>query len=407
LAERDRCVNRRHMPLTNAPVLLPAELARDTVEALRAERGPGGRMVYWTALGVVLAALVSLPLIKVDVTVSSPGRVRPVGEVLELRSPVAGLVKVVSAEENARVVQGQTLVEIAAPAIDERIARNVKQTVETAEVLADLQSLLVSDGDRPRGVWRTARWGQAAARHRVALSGLNQQIEKLERDRGRITALHAQGLVSDREVEDAAHAVADKKVERDLFVDGARSEWETLRHDEVRRREALVSEGLQLEEERSLYRIASPITGDLLGIEGVRQGQFVAAGQVLGTVSPDGRLRVEAAVDSRSIGFLRAGLPTRVLIDAFPHTEWGVLEGEIESVAPDFGTGGAPAHRVLVRLASESLIRPDGARGDLRKGMGGMVRFSVARRSLWHFLTQDATDWIERDDKQRALANSG
>ena len=159
-------MNRRHVPFTNAPVLLPAELARDTVEALRAERGPGGRMVYWTALGVVLAALVSLPLIKVDVTVSSPGRVRPVGEVLELRSPVAGLVKVVSAEENARVVQGQTLVEIAAPAIDERIARNVRQTVESAEVLADLQSLLASDGDRPSGVWRTARWGQAAVRHR-------------------------------------------------------------------------------------------------------------------------------------------------------------------------------------------------------------------------------------------------
>jgi multidrug resistance efflux pump len=364
-------------------------------------------MVYWTALGVVLAALVSLPLIEVDVTVSSPGRVRPVGEVLELRSPVAGLVKVVSAEENARVVQGQTLVEIAAPAIDERIARNVKQTVETAEVLADLQSLLASDGDRPSGVWRTARWGQAAARHRVALSGLNQQIEKLERDRGRIAALHAQGLVSDREVEDAAHAVADKKVERDLLVDGARAEWETLRHDEVRRREALVSEGLQLEEERSLYRIASPITGDLLGIEGVRQGQFVAAGQGLGTVSPDGRLRVEAAVDSRSIGFLRAGLSTRVLIDAFPHTEWGVLEGEIESVAPDFGASGAPAHRVLVRLASQSLIRPDGARGELRKGMGATVRFSVARRSLWHFFTQDATEWIERGKEQRTLANAG
>ena len=75
-------------PTPEAIPLLPALLAQHTVESLYAEHGPARPWIYWLALLGVTAALAALPLIEVDVTVRSPGVVRPATERTELRVPL-------------------------------------------------------------------------------------------------------------------------------------------------------------------------------------------------------------------------------------------------------------------------------------------------------------------------------
>lgn len=316
------------------PQLPPIDYACDTVEALRAERGPARRRVYWAGLGLLAVGLLALPLVKVDVAVRGPGLVRPVGEVGEVRSPVAGLVRSVLAAEHARVGKGQPLVEIASPVLDERIDHNRRQAEENADLLADLGALLGGELPDDAHPWRSALKALEATRHRAALAAAAQRIAKLERDRARLAGLHARGLISDRDLDDAAHAIAEESAARELLAGDARAGWEAERRQLERRRDALATEARQLAEEKALHLVRAPAGGDLLGIEGLREGQFVPAGQPLAVVSPDGGLRVEARVDSRAVGFLREGLRARVQIDAFPHTEFKQRLSEDDEINP-------------------------------------------------------------------------
>ena len=93
---------------------------------------------------------------------------------------------------------------------------------------------------------------------------------------------------------------------------------------------------------------------------------------------------------------LHPGLKTRLQIDAFPYTQWGLLDGVIESVAADsISNGSQAAFKILVRPAALALRLPNGATEALRKGMTVTARFVVARRSLLQVLYGNATAWLD------------
>jgi hypothetical protein len=86
-------------------ILIPGSIAQHTVESLYAEHGPAQPWIYWLLLLVVAAALVALPLVKVDVTVRAPGVVRPTTERTELRVPIGAQIAQVLAHDNDTVVE--------------------------------------------------------------------------------------------------------------------------------------------------------------------------------------------------------------------------------------------------------------------------------------------------------------
>ena len=391
--------------------LIPAELAQHTVERLYADHGARRPWVYWLVLAAAVAALGALPLIEVDVTVRAAGLVRPVTERTELKAATGGQVGRVCARDNERVIAGQPLLELATRDLDERLIRNRALQREQSDIVADLQELTttrleeISAGaelpavppPQPKGGFATTllarEYAQYAARHEASRLVLAQA--RLAWDR--TAPLAVKGIVTDRERDEARFAVDRAQSDLLLLVRQTLAGWQARLCDGKTALDALVSDEKRLQEELTLATVRAPVTGIVQGLIGIVEGAYVLPGQSLGYISPDDRLVAEAYVLPRDIGLVRAGQRARLQIDAYPYTQWGQLEGIVESVAGDSGVGfnSATAYKITIRPAATVLHLRNGLRGELRKGMTLSARLVVTRRSLSQLLYEDLSRWLD------------
>ena len=390
------------------PQFFPAALAAHSVESLYAMHGREHSWIYWLSLCGISAAIGALPLVSVDLTVRSGGVVRPASERVELKAAVSGRIARVLVRDNDRVEAGQVLLELTARDAEERLAHNRDLQREKADVVADLVELTsklvrtdqasssISDLQSVHVSLTTRLLTRGHAQFLAQLEASRLALGRARRLRERTAALSARGIVTDQERDEAIYAYDRAAADLQLLVQQILAGWQSELRDEQTALGQLVSEQNRLKEELTLSTLRAPATGTLQGLNGLDAGSYVMGGQSLGYVSPDDQLLVETYVSPKDIGLLHAGLKSRLQIDAYPYTQWGMLDGVIESVAADAISNGSQAvFKVLVRPAAFSLWLPTGATGALRKGMTLTARFVVARRSLLQVLYEDATGWLD------------
>lgn len=392
---------------TSAP--LPASLAPHTVESLHALHGRRRAWIYWIALAGVVGGLASLPLVEVDVSVSAPAMVRPATERVALRLPLGGRISRVLVRDNQRVVAGQPLLELATPDLDERLARHAalqREKQGTLALLNELSTADVSDAVVLPGVPDAAVDNFPAARAlRQECVQLRAQIDasriaeaKARTELARAAALAEKGIATQRELDDARYALERVQADARLSIEQARTRWHARREEESTALANLVSEARRLEAERAQAVVRAPVAGAVQGMIGLSDGAFVSAGQEIGAVSPDDRLVVEALVSARDIGLVRVGQPVRMQVDAFPYTQWGLLDGRVLVLAADASStasGAPPVFKVTIEPARSRLALANGAVGELGKGMTAAARFVTTRRTLLQILYQDASEWLD------------
>ncbi len=392
--------------MARATELIPADLARCTVEGLFADHSVRPWLIWWLLLGLA-GMLTALPLVKVDMTVRAAGLVRPATERTELRVAIGGRVARLLARDNDRVAAGEHLVELNTGEIDERLVRNRALQRERAEFAADLSALAWAYGDGyPAGLseaavvavtkLRTATLSRERAGFLARCDASRLAVAKARADLDRAVRLSEEGVMAHRELDDARFAADRSEIEATAFTEQTLAGWQSRLREERSALAALASEERRLIEERALAVVRAPVSGTIQGLTGLAEGSYVMAGQVLGHVSPDDSPVVEVFVMSRDIASVRAGQSVRMQVDAFPYAHWGLLAGTVSSVADDAVTDGRQAaFKVVVRPAALELRLPDGKSGVIRKGMALTARFVVARRSLAMLLYQDATGRLD------------
>ena len=101
---------------------------------------------------------------------------------------------------------------------------------------------------------------------------------------------------------------------------------------------------------------------------------------------------------------IRVGQPARLQIDAFSYTQWGTLDGIVDSISGDMlpsnansprGNSNGVNFKVVVRPQRTTLHLTNGLSGELRKGMTLSARYIVARRSLLQVLYEDVSGWLD------------
>ena len=392
--------------------LLPATLAEHSVESLHAMHGRQRPWIYWFSLLGVGAALGALPLVPVEVTVRSSGIVRPATERTELKVAISGRIARVLAHDNDRVAAGQPLLELVARDAEERLARNRALQHEKSDLIADLVELTAKlaqparVGGSPADLaavivnLRTPVLTRGHAQFHAQFDASRLTLARTRMVCDRTTALAAQGLVTDQDRDDARYARDRASADLEMLVQQTLSGWQAQLRDEQTALDQLLSEEKRLQEELTLSTVRAPVAGTVQGLIGLNPGTFVIAGQSFGYVSPDDRLLVETYVSPKDIGLLGTGQRARLQIDAYPYTQWGMLDGTVERVAADATANGQQAaFKVIVRPAALALRLPNGATGALRKGMTLTARFVVARRSLLQVLYEDASGWLNPQDR--------
>jgi membrane fusion protein, peptide pheromone/bacteriocin exporter len=388
-------VNRSH------PV---AKLA-ETAEGLRAMHGRAFPWIYTAILCGVVVALASLPLIQVTLSVRAPAVVRPATERVDLRLPLGGRIAEVLSGDNTPVTAGLPLLVMETPDIDERLERNSVQQHEKRCLLLALDALVATSESSLSGIMRVAEthgntsipsvkalW-QDALYLMTQMETQEMAAAKADREFARAEALAKKGVVTRRELDEASYTLERTQAEVSQLQALARARWQTRRESESSALADLVSEASRLDAIRAQATIRAPVQGTVQGFLGLKPGAVLSAGQVIGSVSPDDRLIIEAAVSSRDISQVYAGQPVRLQIDAFPYTEWGLLEGRVAAIAADATDAPVPTFKIWIEPTRSQLALANGAVGRLSKGMTGLARFVTARRTLLQILYQDASEW--------------
>ena len=366
-------------------------------ESFLTKRGRNPLYVYWTALVMCAGALLSLPIINVDVTVQEHGRVRPATERTAIVARTAGFISSIRVHDNDLVHAGDSLLTLNTQGLQAKVDFNDSQTQVLNKELADLRYLLERVGNKRPVLVSDLQTGQYISEYQkfdTDCRNANLKVDHTEREMNRNKQLLAIKVVAARDFEESSYQANAARVERETLNHQTIARWQTDRVQKEHELEQLESEALQLADERNLYSIKAPLDGAVVGLEGVVEGSYVQSGQRIGDISPTSDFVVDVSVPPKDIGRIFVGQPVNIQVDAYPYTIWGLLPGRTITISADYvqESESNGAFKVIVHPDRDYLRTRGGLTGSLKKGMTANARFFVARRSLWELVYQSMDD---------------
>jgi len=372
--------------------------------------------VFFVLLVLALLAFAATQGFARQETVS--GVLLPRGGVLRLVAPQAGVVLPGGAAQGDTVAAGALVLRLSA---DQSSAEGPTQAA-VARSLASRQQAL---RDELRQQDEQARQQAGALDARLAnLDATLRQHEReiaLQRDRvavvqevaSRYPELVLSGAVSPVEVAEKNAEVLEQQarlatLERQRLslqqeLAAARAQRQALplqagREGSQLRREAQALSQQQAETEaRRETAVPAPQAGRIAALL-VSPGQAVAAGQLLATLLPaDAELEAELEVPTRAAGFVQAGTPVKLRVDAFPYARFGQLPARVREVAQSTvaPTELAPAEGGVYRVRV-ALSPTDNAalawRRSLKPGMRVQASLVAEKRTLIEWVVEPLAD---------------
>ena len=366
-------------------------------ESFLTKRGRNPLYVYWTALVMCAGALLSLPIINVDVTVQEHGRVRPATERTAIVARTAGFIFSVRVHDNDLVHVGDSLLTLNTQGLQAKLDFNDSQTQVLNRELADLRYLLDCAGNKQAVLvkdLRTARYISEYQTFDTDCRNADLKVDHTEREMNRNKQLLATNVVAVRDFEESSYQANAARVEREALTDQTFARWQADREQKEHELEQLESEARQLADERNLYSVKAPMDGTVIGLEGLAKGSYLQRGQRIGDISPSSDFVIDVSVPPKDIGRISVGQSVNIQVDAYPYTIWGLVPGRVIRISADYVQEGETngAFKVIVHPDQNYLRTHDGLTGSLKKGMTVNARFFVARRSLWELVYQSMDD---------------
>lgn len=382
--------------------LIDLDQPEECIETHLARHSARSSAIYLFVLGLLLAALMALPLVRVELSVAGRGVIRPATELHEIIAPASGYVEWSGVSLHRSVARGEPILRLEGGATELALEEVNTRLLAAEEAIADLASLLESGGVEGGSPLRTPLYQYAAEHYRVEIGRAVARALRSAAERDRADALASRGLVPLADAERARGEAAADSGEVERLGAALRHDWAQALASERTLAAELRERRTRLREEASRHLVHAPLPGTIEGAASLSDGSYVRAGDVLAILSPDTALVAEVFVDPRDIGKLAPGLPARLLIDAFNYNDWGALHGQIATVADDYSlVDQRPFFRVAIALNENYLQTASGIRGQVRKGMTLQARFHVAERSLWQLIRDDLHDRLNPIHTQR------
>jgi hemolysin D len=197
---------------------------------------------------------------------------------------------------------------------------------------------------------------------------------------------------------------------RETFAKNAATELATAEDESSQR-----SEEVRKSERRRLYQqIRSPVDGVVQQLAVHTIGGVVQPAQALMVIVPEGsEVEVEAMILNKDIGFVREGQAVRVKLEAFPFTDYGLIDGRVETISRDAvqqdsvegGEGKGSAAGGLVYTArirlSRSWIEAAGRRQPIGPGLAVQAEIKTGERRIIQYLLSPISQTIDEAGRER------
>lgn len=151
---------------------------------------------------------------------------------------------------------------------------------------------------------------------------------------------------------------------------------------------------ITLQEQRRLVVLQAPINGTLATLD-VVAGTRIRPQQLITTIVPErSQLAADVYVPSRAVGLIQQGQVVQLRYDAFPHEQFGVASGRVDSIAgfvslpadvpQTFGVREA-SYKVRIAVDADHVTDQTG-RYALRPGMLLAAEIVLEKRTLAQWL---------------------
>ena len=145
-----------------------------------------------------------------------------------------------------------------------------------------------------------------------------------------------------------------------------------------------------------LLELKAPQAGIVKDVATTSKGAVVQPGMVLLTLVPKGEsLLAEVQVKNEDVGFVQTGQLVRIKVAAFPFQKYGLIEGRIQTLAPDAqapnsqNPNAPQGYKAIVALNTqfiESLNGNAAQRKGLESGMQVVAEIHQGRRTIMEYL---------------------
>jgi multidrug resistance efflux pump len=393
---------------TMSQQLHPAEVIEHTTEAYLPKVSVHGQVIYIAVVLAALAAIISLPFIRTEVSVQSSGIIRSKAERNELRPLISGTISKVFIRENQTVEIGQPLFQFQTDIPDSKLRLNRAQQEEKRLYINDLLLLIsVRNTDRNVSGLKSPLYRQQYEQYIFQQAELEETQRRRKRELDINQKLYAEKVIAQQELEDKEFASNTAQAQYRSLIERQISDWQTSLSQYRMSLDELQAQQQQLLKEKEQCIIKAPVAGSIGQLAGKYAGSYVQAGEVLGVISPDANLLVECYISPKDIGLLRAGMKSRMQVDAYDYNQWGMAEGSITSISNDITVTDQQKTFFTVKclLKKDHLMLKQGIKGYLKKGMTLRAHFVITERSLFDLLYDNTDDWLNPKNTP-ASANS-
>ncbi|MGH8032434.1 MAG: HlyD family type I secretion periplasmic adaptor subunit [Luteimonas sp.] len=434
------------------PEFLPAAL-----EILEKPPNPAGRAVLWILFAFLLIAIVWACLGKIDMVASASGKVTPRGSVKTIQPSDYGVVRAIHVVEGQSVTEGQPLIELD-PTVSKAEVEQARQALTTAEIdVARTRALVDYAAGKPAAFTAPAEAVPAIVELQIALvraktreyetsrGALRQELQQRRGDAGMVAAevakleeqlplvddqhtklesLSRQNYVPKMQVSQVKERLVgmrqDLAIRREETVKalaGERAVTEQLGKTEsgflretldalteAEAARALRSEELKKAQEKAGRTVlTSPVAGVVQQLQVHTLGGVVKPADPLMVVVPnDGELIVDAMVPNKDVGFIHAGQPVEVKLEAYPFTRYGVVNGVVEHIGRDAVQTEKEGllYPARVRL-NQAWIEIGGERTPLAPGLAATAEIKTGDRRIIEYLLSPLSKRLQEAGRER------
>lgn len=339
----------------------------------------------------LLALCTALWLIlgKKEEVVRASGMVRPIENVSFVKSFTAGKIQNIHFTSGQYVEKGAVLLNI-----NDTVAQKERQNLEDLMIkieqkIKDTEACIVS---AEKDLMLVPFERKIAYKRMENYFSVKTNLEK---------ALELNSRIFEEEKALPDFSLANQKIEllnlnvekskRDLeqyknsFFHSLLSEKETLEFQ----KENLSNSIFKMEESLKLFTVYAPISGEVQEISSLNCGDNVFSGQEILKIVPSSseNIRVVLRLSSSKAGLVKEAMKVRLKFPAFPHHEFGSLDGQVETILPDVFLGAKSSeYAVFVKLDGNTLPDKKGISHFLKVGLDAEASIITETGSILSFI---------------------
>lgn len=154
-------------------------------------------------------------------------------------------------------------------------------------------------------------------------------------------------------------------------------------------KENLSNSLFKIEESLKFFTVYAPISGEVQEISSLNCGDNVFSGQEILKIVPSSseNIRVVLKLPSSKAGLVKEAMKVRLKFPAFPHHEFGSLDGQVETILPDVFLGAKSSeYAVFVKLNGNTLPDKKGVAHFLKVGLDAEASIITETGSILSFI---------------------